>query len=132
MGDAVEDLVESIEEKQEKFDECQHHEHGLEYDEEGQVWKCSNCGLHFESKKSDSSRLPDINEAGHYTEIVIQDYHPNWVRREAILKRMQQIFNEHADQEEMEEIYGESWHQLKSELKDMRTNTDLAKSGENE
>lgn len=121
----VDNLMESIREQQTEFDECPHND--IVKVEEDLHWECNSCGLHFEPKSMDSSRLPDIKQQGNVTSITHKEFHPDWVRREAVLKRMRQIFDENIDEEG---YYRECWNQLRSELKDMMSDTDLLKLGE--
>jgi len=112
----VDNIVEEIEEQQKKFDQCDHRE--IKFVEEDIHWECANCGIHFETKKADSSRLPNITKNGHYTEVTVKEYNPDWVRISAILKRMDQIWSEENNETDM-------WYKLEDELHDMNSETDL-------
>lgn len=112
-------LAEKIEKQQEKFDRCDHQD--IIFLEDDNHWECADCGLHFEPKQADSSRLPDIRNTGDYTSVMVKEYHPDWVRRSSVLKRMDKVFEEHDE----EEYYRESWLHLQEDIKNMSSDTDL-------
>lgn len=122
--DLTEQLVEEINERQEEISRCPHEQ--VVKDEDEEKWYCTECEVRFTCKSS-SSFLPELQEAGDLSELVLKDYNPDWVRTVSLVRRLQQLEQEWLDNDDIDgyDIFGK----FLSEIQNRRSGDNLVDQG---